>query len=153
MSVKDLWAAYLSTELHVTLPDGSVRRVTQTRHQTPQPWPFDANNAWVLTACNPRSIELPSDENGRRHQALGDWLKLEGFKAFPNVGMDPRNPEWVEPGYTILDIEEAAAVELGREWEQNAIFGWSPDKWELVGVLIEARNTHGWRWLSGEVPA
>ena len=31
--------------------------------------------------------------------------------------------------------------------EQNAVFRWAPDCFELVGVLMPGRDRHGWRWV------
>ena len=59
----ELWSAYLATVIDVTLPDGTRRVVEQAREQSPQPWPFDEPVAWILTACNPRSVSLAPEVN------------------------------------------------------------------------------------------
>lgn len=141
-----LWAAYLATVVDVTLPDGTHRVVEQVHHASPQEWPFDEPVAWMLTACNPRSIPLPGQANAERHEQMGLQIAGLGLIAYPNVGYDPADPTWSETGYTIVGGDEASVCDLAREWEQNAVFGWTPEAFELVGVLLDGRDRHRWRW-------
>ncbi len=144
----ELWAAYLATVIDVTLPDGSTRLLEQVREQSPQEWPFTEQVAWILTACNPRSIELAPEVNAERHAQMGRQIAELGLIAYPNLGYDPADPTWCEAGYTIVGGDEATVCDLARAWEQNAVFRWAPAEFELVGVLMERRDVHGWRWAA-----
>lgn len=146
---EELWAAYLATVIDVTLPDGRVRRLEQQAGAAPQDWPFAEDAAWIMTACNPRSVPLAPEVNAARHEELGRQIAALGLTALPNVGFDPLDPAWNEPGYTIPGIDEASVRELALAWEQNAVFGWWPERWEIVGVLLEGRSAHSWRWAGG----
>ncbi|MFZ4510018.1 MAG: hypothetical protein ACOYNJ_03570 [Candidatus Nanopelagicales bacterium] len=48
----------------------------------------------------------------------------------------------------ILTACHPRSVYLARQWEQNAVFRWAPDGFELIGVLMEGHERHGWRWIS-----
>lgn len=109
-------------------------------------WPFDADSAWIVTAHNPRSMLLSPEVNAERHAALGADIGGLGFAVLPNVGFDPDDPTWREDGYTILGADEGTVLGLARKWEQNAVFGWWPDRLEVIGVLIAGRTVRGWTW-------
>jgi hypothetical protein len=77
-----------------------------------------------ITACNPRSTATPRAANeaamSRLEHALADlccrWLRGEGI--------DPSG-EWPgEPSLLALGLDEAAAIELARRFDQYAIV-WS----------------------------
>lgn len=143
----ELWAAYLTTVIDVTLPDGTRRLVGQVPDPSAGEWPFSDRVAWILTACNPRSVVLAPEVNAERHRQLSQHITDLGLIGYPNCGYDPDDPTWNEAGYTIVGSEEATVCALAREWEQNAVFRWAPDGFELVGVLLPGRNQHGWRWI------
>lgn len=145
---EDLWAAYAATLVDVTLPNGAIRRVSQTPNVGGDTWPFDVPLAWIMTACNPRSELLDEAANIVRHRELGEELAAAGALAIPNVGYDPGDPAWSEPGYTVPGADVDLIVELAHRWEQNAIFSWQPDRWEIIGVLLPGRSVGGWRWVA-----
>jgi len=144
----ELWSAYLATVIEVSLPDGTRRVIEQVREQSPQEWPFIEPVAWILTACNPRSISLAPEVNAERHEVMGRQIADLGLVAYPNVGYDPADPSWSEVGYTIVGADEETVCDLVRGWEQNAVFRWAPEGFELVGVLLPGREVHGWRWAN-----
>jgi hypothetical protein len=140
-----LWAAYRGTVVDVTVPDGSVRRLRQV-DRGGDAWPYAVDHVWIMTACNPRSEPLSESDNLTRHLALGEELRAAGLTATPNVGYDPADPTWSEPGYTIPGAEREVVIALAERREQNAVFGWFPDRWEIVSVLLHGHEVHGWRW-------
>lgn len=144
----ELWAAYRTTVVDVTMPDGTHRLLEQVPTQSPQEWPFGEPVAWILTACNPRSIVLAPEANADRHEQMGRQIADLSLVAYPNLGYDPADPTWNEAGYTIVGGDEATVCDLARQWEQNAVFRWTPDGFELIGVLMEGHDRHGWRWIS-----
>lgn len=143
-----LWSAYLTTVLDITLPTGEVRRLELAQPSSHQEWPWGDDQAWIMTACNPRSEPLPDTVNHERHADLGAQLQRAGYTAFPNTGFDPADPTWQEPGYTILGVTEERAIDLAVQWGQNAVYGWFPDRWELIGALMPGRTVSPWRWAS-----
>ena len=144
----ELWAAYRTTVIDVTLPGDSRRLLEQVPEQTPQVWPFGVPVAWILTACNPRSVVLAPEANAERHEQMGRQIADLGLVAYPNLGYDPADHTWNEAGYTIVGSDKATVCDLARQWEQNAVFRWAPDRFELIGVLMEGHDRHGWRWIS-----
>jgi hypothetical protein len=144
----ELWAAYRTTVIDVTLPGDSRRLLEQVPEQTVQEWPFEAPVAWILTACNPRSVVLAPEVNTERHEQMGRQIADLGLVAYPNLGYDPADPTWNEAGYTIVGSDEDTVCDLARQWEQNAVFRWAPDGFELIGVLMTGHDRHGWRWIS-----
>ena len=88
--------------------------------------------AWAfITAWNPRSIELPREQNDARQaelrQAVADYEVLPG----EGIGDDPR---WTpEESLMILNISRAKALSLGRQFDQLAVVvGRRGEKSELV---------------------
>ncbi len=82
---------------------------------------FDRAQWAFVTAANPRSKRLDERANAVRHHALrqrvwaGGWQGFEGY----SVALDGRWPP--ESALLVLGIDEAAAVRLGRSFDQNAI--------------------------------
>jgi hypothetical protein len=52
------------------------------------------------------------------------------------------------PVALILTARNPLSVDLARPREQNAVFRWTPDGFELIGVLMAGHDRHGWRWIS-----
>lgn len=144
----DLWSTYLRTVIDIELPGGGVRRLEQIAPTSDQDWPFDETHAWIMTACNPRSIPLSADENAQRHSDFSRAMSARGIRHVPNVGTDPEDESWREAGYTVFGIDEAEAAQWARDLEQNAIYGWWPDRFELIGVLLPGRTISTWRWAA-----
>lgn len=146
-----LWEFYLNTVVEVVLHDGRTLRIKQVPDIGGDDWPFDRDYdaAWILTACNPRSEPLADDVNSERHRALGDQLSTLGYPFLQTVGFDPDDDgtQWSEPGYAVLGIPADQLISLARSWEQNAVYKWSPDHWDLIGVLMEGQTRVGWRYL------
>ena len=78
-------------------------------------------STWAfVTACNPRSQPLSSDENSARHAQLLAHARALGLKVFAGRGKADRG-DWVEESLLILGLDEAAAVVLGAAFEQHAV--------------------------------
>jgi len=74
-----------------------------------------------ITAWNPRSIQLESEENSRRHAQLIERICQLGFFFFPGRGID-QNKNWTqEESVLVIGIERSLALDLGRKYGQNAI--------------------------------
>jgi glycine/D-amino acid oxidase-like deaminating enzyme len=73
-----------------------------------------------VTAWNPFSQQCDDETNANRQQALADELIVLGLRFVQGVGRHP-SCTWAEPSFLVLGISLAAAKELGRGYEQNAI--------------------------------
>lgn len=74
-----------------------------------------------VTACNPRSIRFPADENAQRQAALQTYLRAAGFVIYPGRGV-PAEPGWEpEDSFLVLGITRERALQVGSMFEQNAV--------------------------------
>jgi N-formylglutamate deformylase len=80
-----------------------------------------------VTACNPFSRSLDDAENRARQAELLAELHRRGLHCRAGHGQHPINDWPAEPSYLVLGLDRAAACELGRRWEQNAIVWAGPD--------------------------
>ena len=72
-----------------------------------------------ITAWNPKSIELPRQENDRRQAQL--LSRLANYIVVPGEGVG-RDVTWApEPSLLVLGISRKDAIRLGRAFEQLAI--------------------------------
>lgn len=74
----------------------------------------------VVTACNPEGETIEASENEARTEQFRQSLIARGLSYFPVNGYDPDSPH-EEPGFGVV-CDEETALELGREWGQEAIF-------------------------------
>ncbi len=74
-----------------------------------------------VTACNPLGDVLDDTVNAERQQALAAQLARDGLVALPAVGQAASGSWPAEASFLVLGIERAAAQELGRQFQQNAI--------------------------------
>ena len=73
-----------------------------------------------VTACNPRSQPLSSEENAARHAQLLAQVRALGLKVFTGRGRADRE-DWIEESLLILGMDESDAVTLGTAFGQNAV--------------------------------
>lgn len=78
-------------------------------------------NFGVVTACNPFGRLLPDVENQRRTEALRLRLAKLGVSVFPVAG-GSRDATHLEPGFGVGGLSLDQVRELGREFEQDAVF-------------------------------
>ena len=97
----------------------------------------------LLTAWNPRGEELPRAVNDERQEGLLSFLNEERVAAVRSIGAS-RDESWAEPGFALLDVTEEVALDIGRRFEQAAIYTWSEARLEVVGALHEGRSSVGW---------
>lgn len=140
----DPWSFYLTTIVDVRLPDGVIE-VEQTDEPVTDSFPFEGHEAWIITACNPRSVPLLEAENASRHASLG--LRLAELKAtaFESEGRDPHDGSWSEIGYCVLGLNFATIHALAEEFDQNAVYRWTPDVFETIGVVMPGHSARGWK--------
>ena len=74
-----------------------------------------------ITAYNPRSEQMPAEENIDRHSELVERVRALGLQSFPSRGVDDDGTWPTERGLLILGIDRDEARRLGAELAQNAI--------------------------------
>ncbi len=83
-----------------------------------------------LTAYNPYSSPLSAVENVARQAALAGLLDREKYLYYYGLGV---GDDWEEPSFFILDITRIAAINIGKQFEQNAIlWGTAAEPPELI---------------------
>lgn len=77
---------------------------------------------WALvTPCNPRSVELPYEENALRCKEIERALAAASVRFARAVHRDPTGAWPDEASFLLVDPPRALAERLGREFEQNAV--------------------------------
>jgi hypothetical protein len=74
-----------------------------------------------ITACNPLGDVLSDAQNAHRQQALAAELARRGLVALRGIGRHPTNGWPGEPSYLVLGTPRLLALELGRQFAQNAV--------------------------------
>lgn len=77
--------------------------------------------AAFITAFNPFSQELTTDENHRRQEVLAKDLTGRSLSFVEGVGQHPSGAWPGEPSFLVLGLELEVAKSLGQSVEQNAI--------------------------------
>ena len=95
----------------------------------------------IVTAYNPNGESRGSEENERRDQALRKILESRGIRHWDVTGCSP-DASHREPGYAI-ECPIETAVELGRQFEQEAIFWIRDDELTLVCCRQSGRRFVG----------
>ena len=103
----------------------------------------DDFEAWVITAWNPESRQVSQIENSNAHEQLLADIRVAGFTALPAVGLS-RDRAWSEESAFIIDATRDWAIGAGERFAQNAVFRWTPQALEVVGVLTPGHSEHPW---------
>jgi hypothetical protein len=98
---------------------------------------YGATNWAFVTAFNPGSQILSTAENLQRQDRLEDALRRDGLMFFPGEGVGD-DPAWLpERSVLILNISRERAIQLARDFGQNAILvGVEGDTPELVSCQV-----------------
>ena len=124
----ELWEAYRRAEYRVgpvTLKVGEPAEFSADN----QPWAY-------LTAWNPASQLCPDDENRKNQERLELKLQDLGLACIAGVAHDPGGAWQDEEGVLVIGLSQSAAIELGREFGQNALLaGIGGGVVELVSLL------------------
>lgn len=90
----------------------------------------------ILTAFNPRGIDLSSSENASRMDALEKELASAG-ETF--VRLDACSPDRSHCECSVALIgPRARCIDVARRWDQIAIFWWDGLSFWLYGAIVEA---------------
>ena len=122
MRVPDLKAAYRNTTYCVDYPAGNFGiRIDELCAPLDTLLREQGVSTWVyVTACNPHSRLLSSEENAARHAQLLAHAGALGLKVFAGRGKADRG-DWVEESLLILGLDKTAAVALGAAFGQSAV--------------------------------
>lgn len=106
-------------------------------------FPFESP-VHVITAWNPRSQPLEASENRLRHQQLVEHLQRSGEMIHEGTGT-ARDGSWAEEGVARIGHSLESSIEIGKQWQQDAIWEWHPKG--LAAVECESGNRHQWGWI------
>ena len=98
----------------------------------------------VITACDPNGDELTDEENLARTETFREFLEERDFDYFPATGYGPET-DHSEPGFGVI-CDLKTALELGRKWEQLAIFWVEAGMLSLIWCEDEERLALGSWW-------
>jgi hypothetical protein len=123
MTSDDLFDSYRRTTYSVETPLGAIRlRVGERNDDLAELLKRYGTTRWAyVTAFNPGSRILTTDENLERQSRLEDILICEGLTFFTGEGVGD-DPAWSpEKSVLILNNSRLRAIHLAREFGQNAI--------------------------------
>ena len=130
-----LLSAYEITNFHVKADPAFILNVSKSSEELKLL--FKRNrvaSAAIITAWNPYSKSLSSEENQLRNEQLKNELTLRSFKVIDGFGQDPLL-QWVgEDSFLVLGISLESSKKLGVQYEQNAII-WS-DKDAIPKLIL-----------------
>jgi len=75
----------------------------------------------VLTAWNPGELRPELEANRDRNHRLLDRLTTRGVEVHPAIGASPDGDHY-EESFATTGLDRTAAIDLGREFEQAAVF-------------------------------
>jgi hypothetical protein len=99
----------------------------------------------ILTADNPNGQTQSDEANRAAYDALLDALSERPLDVSPAAGHDVEGTH-VEASVAVTGLTHEQAVQLGRQFGQDAIFAWRPGSWDLIDCSdgsIESRNWGG----------
>lgn len=147
---------YESTVLEITWePDTTIEVQWAPAGTADGDFPPSVSTIHIVTAHNPAPQVLPPEDNALRNERLLAAIKAAGMRWKPATGRsaDPREG-WEEASFALLEVDRGEAIELGRRFDQAAIFEWTPAHRALIRCdradrpEDEAILVHGWsaRW-------
>jgi hypothetical protein len=98
----------------------------------------------IMTAHNPGRA-LSVDENDRRQQELLARLSRRSDVEVWNALGGDRRWQHTEDSVAIVGLDDGAALELARGFDQDAIFSWVESQWLLLSCVDDRTWSAGWR--------
>jgi Protein of unknown function (DUF3293) len=139
------WDNYIRAVLRIELPAGTLRiKAAPLGKSHDIDFPGSAGGTvHVITAYNPAGTVAPDEANTSAHERLTAKLQEIGATYFAAAGGDV---QWthVEPSVAVIGMTDEDARALGREFGQDAIFGWSPTA--LVALSCDTSKIHMTGW-------
>lgn len=142
------WTEYESAHARLHLPDGSTLEAgpvagTQNRGAFPD---AAGRTICVITADNPGG-DVADEINYAAHRALLERAEELGWDYLPAHGGDPA---WthVEACIAVFGATVDEVCSVGREFGQDAIFVWTPQRWSLVMCDHSMQTDFAWQsWI------
>lgn len=97
----------------------------------------------ILTADNPRGQIQSDDANRAAYNALLDALADRNVEVTPAAGHDVEGTH-IEASVAVTGLTDEEAMQLGRQFGQQAIFAWRPDSWDLIRCSDGAIESRDW---------
>ncbi len=124
---KALLESYESAKYHVDASPSFVLKIGQYSPELKSM--YDASHkkkAAFITAYNPGSMELSNEENKERNQRLEEKIQALHLDYIHGEGKCD-DDEWLgEESFLVFGINQKEAIQLGKEFGQNAIV-WIPE--------------------------
>jgi hypothetical protein len=139
MTEDAMWDAFAEAIVRIDLMTGPAVLAPEAFGEVGR-FPFEAP-VHIITAYNPAGVEIDAGSNRRFHDALCSAVGTR--QAFSTVG-SARDGSMAEPGYAVLGLTLAEAIELGRRFGQRAIYRWTTDALTIVGVDEDNERRLGW---------
>jgi hypothetical protein len=117
--IPELLDAYGSTLIEVKLP--AFTWSVDPREEGVAPPAELAPEAWVITACNPRSQVLSEAENQVRNRELRQLLEARGVRIFEAEGRSV-DGSWREASFAVVGLKASEIEALAMHFDQNAVF-------------------------------
>lgn len=90
----------------------------------------------VLTAFNPRGVDIPDEENSKRMKELEAELTSSGDEF---VRVDACAPDRSHCECSVaIKGSRARAIDMARRWEQIAVFWWDGGRFWIYGAISNA---------------
>jgi len=95
-----------------------------------------ANPFAVLTAFDPRGVDLSPEDNEKRRRDLNDRLDRSGYKYVEVDACSPDRAHCERSVAVVMPQDEAIA--LGMQLQQVAIFWFDGERFWILGAFVEA---------------
>lgn len=92
---------------------------------------IDYDNFAIITAWNPGSVSLPAQQNHRNNRYLAAEI---GHTCCVLLDVGNRDFSWYEESFAVA-ISQSRALELGRKYDQNAIYYVQGEELYLLSCL------------------
>lgn len=139
------WFAYTVTVVRIDHPKwGRFIVAPEPGGGTQGLFPDDGGRSiHIMTAHNPGRA-LPAAENEQRQRQLRTGLgQRPGLEIWEAVGADVT---WThqEQSLAIVGLTDDDAREVARAFDQDAIFAWTPQQWNLLSCIDDLTWHAGW---------
>lgn len=138
------WGEYVRAVVRIDLADGLVQITPAAPGRADGTFPDVPHDVvYVVTAFNPGGLVSPESANQQAHTALIRRLETDHVTYLEAAGGDPG---WThsEASFALIGVDEAYAKALGRDFDQDAIFEWTPTELSVVACDGARRSSAGW---------
>ena len=135
------WSAYLETTITAEVVPNSIESLNGPTAS--EQWLFDSP-VHVITAWNPYNIIRSSEENDRSNTELAVALAGRGAR-FARARGSANDGLHYEDSFITWNLTREDAIDIGREFRQEAVFELTADEFRLVhcgtGAIASAPRT------------